>query len=267
MMFGVILGWLAYILLEKHRRTAIENLTNSFPKKTQREIRKIARSVFCNQGRNLFQLLSFNKFNASNIDKYVKIEGSQYLADALKEGKGVIFLSAHIGLWELMGIYLSLKGFPINVIARRVYDERLNRLLIHLRASKNVNTILRGDSPRKFLQPLRKNEVLAFLIDQDTNVQGVFVDFLGRPAYTPIGLASIAMKTGAPVIPGFIVRMGPVLSKIIIEKSFYLSSTGNPKIDIQRNIQILSNIIEKYIKRYPDQWVWMHQRWKTKPCA
>lgn len=261
--FGGRLGTLTYYLLHRARHIVLDNLIRCFPEKKHLEIKKIAREVFSNQGKNLFEVLSFDKINVANVREIVSAEGLDNLDDALKEKKGVLILGAHIGNWELLGVYLSLLGYPINVIARRIYDERLNKILIDIRESKGIRCILRDESSYQVLRCLRKNQALGILIDQDTKVQGVFVDFFGRLAYTPQGLATIALRTGAVVVPGFIVRDGNK-HKIIIKPKVELKRSGNETQDIKDNTQEFTKIIESMIRSYPSQWVWMHERWKTR---
>ncbi len=258
------LGILTYYFLKRSRLIVLDNLSRCFPEKDAKEIRRIARESFRNQAKNLIEVVSLSKINLSRLQTLVSAEGLDNLSNALKEGKGVLILSAHLGNWELLGVYLSMVGYPINVIARRIYDERLNNILVNLRESKGVKCILRSESVYQVLRCLRRNEALGVLIDQDTKVQGVFVEFFGRLAYTPQGLAALSLRTGAIVVPGFIVRVGNK-HKVIIKKKVELKRSQDEKQDIKDNTQIFTKIIESMISSYPSQWVWMHERWKTKP--
>lgn len=259
---GGWLGLLAYYCLRRPRLIILDNLSRTFPDKSSRKIRKIAREVLVNQGKNLFEALSFPKLDFQHLEKIIITEGLENLTEAFKDKKGVLLLTAHLGNWELLGIYLSLAGYPINVIARRIYDDRLNKILVDLRNSKGVKCILRDESSYQVLRCLRRNEALGVLIDQDTSVQGVFVDFFGRPAYTPQGLATIALRTQAVVIPTFIVRVGNK-HKVIIKEKVELKHSSDEKQDILDNTQKFTQIIESMVRSYPSQWIWMHQRWKT----
>ncbi|MFH1239071.1 MAG: lysophospholipid acyltransferase family protein [bacterium] len=261
---GGRLGLLAYYCLGRPRRLMLENLRQAFPDKSTRQIKKIAREVLVNQGKNIFEVLYFPKLDRRHLENIITTEGLEHLTAGLRQGKGVLLLTAHLGNWELLGIYLSLAGYPINVIARRLYDERLNNMLVHLRESKGVKCILRNESSYQVLRCLRRNEALGVLIDQDTNVQGVFVDFFGRPTYTPQGLAAIALRSGAAVVPTFIVRIGG-RHKVILKEQVELKLSADEKQDIVDNTQKFTRIIESMIRSYPSQWVWMHQRWKTTP--
>jgi Kdo2-lipid IVA lauroyltransferase/acyltransferase len=261
---GGRLGFLTYYCLGHTRRIMFANLRMAFPGQNNRKIRKIAREVLVNQGKNLLELLSFHKLDFNYLSKVITAEGLDNLTEALKEKNGALLLTAHLGNWELLGVYLSLAGYPISVIARRIYDERLNEIVVNARESKGVKCILRDKSSYQVLRSLRRNEALGILIDQDTNVQGVFVGFFGRPAYTPQGLAAIALHSGAAVLPTFIVRDG-YRHKIIINQRVKLKHSPDEKQDIVDNTQAFTRIIEDMIRVYPSQWVWMHQRWKTTP--
>ena len=172
-------------------------------------------------------------------------------------------LSAHMGNWELMGAALSLWGYPINVIARRIYIPRINGLLLRLRQSAGMRVILRegASSAKDMLRALRKNEVIGMLMDQDAHVQGVWVDFFGIPAFTPSGPAAIALKSGARVVSAFMVRDGSG-GRIEIRGPYSLVRTGDHERDVLENTRMFTGIIERYVRRYPEQWVWMHDRWK-----
>ena len=262
---GGLFGGIVYNLLFRERKITLDNLRKSFPDKNNKEIKRIGKEVFINQGKNFCELLFFSKFTRDDIVNLVEAEGLEYIDQALKEGKQIIYFTGHLGNWELMAAYISSKGYPLNVVARKVYDERFNKILLDLRGAKGTKTILRDESPKKILKALKRKEIIGMLIDQDTSrVQSVFVDFFGRPAYTPIGAAMFACRENVVVIPGFIVRR---------EKRHYLK-IGQPvelikkekkEEEIRENTQKLTKIIESWVRLYPQQWVWMHKRWKRKP--
>lgn len=263
---GGALGWLGYYLVGKARNDTLSNLRASFRDKSEQEIKAVARKVFINQGKNAFELFSFPKLKGKDMDKLIDIENKQAFSEALLAGKGVLIASAHCGNWEMMGAGLSHHGFPINVIARRIYIEGLNDILVGLRESKGVKVILRSskDSARDILRALRQNEAIGILIDQDTDVSGVFVDFFSRPAWTPVGVAAIAMKTGSKVILALDTRLPDDRHRIVIRGPIEFKKTGDKQRDVFEYTKIISDMIESHIKAYPEQWVWMHNRWKTK---
>ncbi|MEK6656035.1 MAG: lysophospholipid acyltransferase family protein [Nitrospirota bacterium] len=261
------LGKLVYYIFKREKKKTIRNLKAAFPEKNETEIRSIAIGCFENLGKGLFELINLPKLNKDNLNKIVKIEGEDYVKEALLKGKGFIFVTGHIGNWELMGAVFGIKGYKVNVIAAPLYDNRINELLIRQRAVHNVRVILRGSHniKREIIKALHNNESLSMLIDQDTKVPGVFVDFFGRQAYTPLGAASIALRTGSPVLMGFITRQSDNTHKITIGPTLNLINTGDRESDIRENTLLFTKIIEKQIRKTPEQWVWMHNRWKKQP--
>jgi len=263
---GVLLGKLMFRLPGRDKERAIENLTIAFGnEKSQQEIREICRRCFENLGKGLMEVLQFPRLKRKNLDRLVAFEGRQNLDEALKTGKGVILLTAHFGNWELLGASLALSGYAINFIVRAVRSPRLDALVTRNRESKGIKCISRGASIKSGLKCLRRNELLGILSDIDTKVDGVFVDFFGRPAFTPRGPASIALRTGAALVPAFIVRQKDNTHKIIIEKPLELQITDDLEEDVRANTALFTKVIESYIRKYPEQWIWIHQRWKTQP--
>ena len=263
---GGAAGALAYRVIHKSRLIVEQQLKTAFPDKDNASIKRIARTAFINQGKNAFELFSFPALTAQKIRRIVHIENSAAFKQALTSGKGVLIAGAHCGNWEMMGAGLADAGFPINVIARRIYLDGLNKLLVGFRESKKVHVILRSDggAAKQILRGLRNNEAIALLIDQDTDVQGVFVDFFGRPAWTPSGLASLALKTGAAVILALDVREPDDTHRVVITGPISFEKTGDGEKDITVATQLVTRHIESHIRQYPEQWVWMHERWKTK---
>lgn len=265
LIIAAFLWRIAFRLVPKYRDLTIDNLKLAFPEKDDREIRRIAVRVFENLGKVGVELINFPKINKANLDRFVTIENIDIFDQALKKGRGIIVLTAHFGNWELLAMTIRLKGYPGAAVGRKLYFHKFDTFLNQLRKSGLVNVIDRTESPRQFLKVLRANEVLGMLADQDVDsVEGVFVDFFGRSAYTPIGPAVLASVSGAPLIPVFLVREGP-RHRFIVEKPIELIDTGNKEADILANTQNWSNVVEAYIRKYPDQWVWMHRRWKTRP--
>jgi KDO2-lipid IV(A) lauroyltransferase len=170
-----------------------------------------------------------------------------------------------MGCWEGTAMGLPMLGIPAYAIGKRLGNEKLNDLLFASRGKKGVPTLARGSSYKTILRVLTENNLIGILIDQDTDVRGVFVDFYGKPAYTPIGAAMLAMDSGAPVLPMFYLKNPDDTYEFIIEKEIPLVMTGNRRQDMKENTKRFHKVIEKYIKRYPTQWVWMHNRWKTTP--
>ena len=277
---GGRVGWLAFAALPGARRRALAHLAIAFPdgagdssvtldRCLAADHRAIARRSFVNLGRSAFEVLMLSRRSHPPIERLCAIEGEERLKAALAAGRGVIFLTGHLGNWELMAALVTRRGYPASVVATPVYDPRLDRRLVDARARHGVHTISRGSpsAARHLLSGLRRNAILGMLIDQDTDVDGVFVPFFGRPAYTPAGPAALALKTGAPVIFGFILREGAFRHRLILQGPVELIRTGDPALDIRENTARFTREIERFIRSHPDHWVWMHNRWKRQPPA
>ncbi len=166
-----------------------------------------------------------------------------------------------------MAAAVAMKGYPVYVIGKQLYDPRMDRILVRNRERSGYRNIARGGSAKKIIRALRSNSILGILIDQDTNVDGVFVNFFGMPAYTPIGPVVLAAKSGASIVPIAIQIMPDFRHRILIKEPVALTFTGDRQQDLVVNTQKLSDFLEETIRAYPTQWVWMHERWKTKPKA
>lgn len=259
-----VFGTLAFYTLSKYRRIALENLTSALGKeKTARELNRIARNVFRNFAKNGVELINFTKLNEKNIDSFVDIKNIDILKGALDKGKGVIIATGHLGNWELLAVTISLKGYKGAVVGRRIYFDKYDSYLNGIRRNKGVKVIYRDESPKNMLRVLKDNGILGILADQDVDsVNGVFVNFFGRPAYTPAGPAALARASGAVLLPGFIVRENG-RHVLMFEDPIKLSETGDKDKDIVIDTQKYSDVLEAYVRRYPELWVWVHRRWKT----
>ena len=260
-----VFGTLAFYALSKYRRIALENLGSAFGKeKTTRELNRIARDVFRNFARNAVELINFPKLTRGNINSFVRIKNIDILKEALDKGKGVIIATGHFGNWELLAVTVSLKGYKGAVVGRRIYFDKYDSYLNSIRRDKGVKIIYRDESPKNMLRVLKDNGVLGILADQDVDsVNSVFVNFFGMPAYTPAGPAALARASGAALIPGFIVRENGH-HVLMLEEPIQLSETGEKEKDIVSDMQKYSDVLEEYVRRYPEFWVWVHRRWKTK---
>ena len=203
--------------------------------------------------------------NPEKFFENLEVRGDEHLQEAIKKGRGILGLISHMGCWEGTALGLPMLGIPAYAIGKRLGNEQLNTLLFESRGKKGVSTLARGSSYKTILRVLAENNLVGILIDQDTDVRGVFVDFYGKPAHTPIGAAMLAMDSGAPVLPMFYLKKDDDTYEFIIDKEIPLISTGNRRRDMGENTRLFHTVIEKYIKKYPTQWVWMHNRWKTTP--
>ena len=259
-------GWCAYYLLGRERRKTLANLALAYGKeKSESERARIARALFVNLGRNMAELAIYPRLNEKSIHRLVRMEGREILDRELRKGKGIIVITGHIGNWEFIPAYFLAIGYTGGVVARRVYYEKYDRLLAKLRRSKGFRIFYRDESPKQILKTLKNNEVLGILADQDVKkLDGVFVEFFGMPAYTSTAPVLIAMKSGASMVPARIIREGR-RHRIVIEEPLSLRSTGDREADLICNTQLWTRAIERYIRKQPDQWVWMHRRWRTRP--
>jgi KDO2-lipid IV(A) lauroyltransferase len=262
---GGWIGLLFFSLSKRYRTRSFENYKLAFGvTQIDSQSYRIVRNSFKNLGKSLMEILSLQYLNPTQMDSLVSWEGEEYLQQAKEEG--ILLITGHIGNWELMGAALAHRGYAIHAIAAPLYDARINRWIVHLRALFRVGTINRGtpSSSRKILEILRKKGMLALLIDQDTRVNGVFVPFFNQKAYTPTGAAQLALRSSAKTVIAFITRLPDNRHRITIEKPVSLFRTGDLKENIEANTALFTSRIEAHIRTYPDQWVWMHQRWKTK---
>lgn len=263
---GAGTGFCAYYLLKRERRRVLSHLTLAFgDEKTPAERRRIARDVFVHLGKCAAELALYSRLDESALRRLVRVEGASILTRELEKGKGVILLTAHLGNWELMGMALYARGFTGAVVARRMNDPRFDRLLTSLRRAKGFRIIYRDGGAKAILKILRNNGMIGMLADQDIRkIDGIFVRFFGRPAYTPVAPAALARATGASLVPMRIIREGSG-HRVVIEEPFSLRVTRDRERDLHYNTQLWTSRIEAYIREHPEQWVWMHRRWKTKP--
>ncbi len=265
---GVLLADLFFLFSRREKTVALKNLSAAFgAEKNPDEILRICRYCFRNLGKQLMEVLQMPRLTPENLDRLVTYEGKQNIDNALKAGKGVIILTAHFGNWELLGAGLGLSGYKLNYIFRPLRSRQLDALLNRIRQGVGGKPIPRGASVKGALRCLMRNELLAILSDIDTKVDGVFVDFFGRPAFTPRGPVSIALRTGAALVPTHVVRQRDDTHVIVVEKALKLKITGNLEEDIRLNTARGVKILESYIRKHPEQWIWVHDRWKTRPDA
>ena len=267
MWIGAGLGALIFRFLHEERSKTIDNLTIAYGgEKSETEIRAMAREVWVNLGKSGVEFaIKMGQEDPERFFRDLEVRGNEYLQEAYQKGRGILGLISHMGCWEGTAMGLPMLGIPAYAIGKRLGNEKLNDLLFESRGKKGVPTLARGSSYKTILRVLSENNLIGILIDQDTDVRGVFVDFYGRPAHTPIGAAMLAMDSGAPVLPMFYLKKPDDTYEFIIEKEIPLVMTGNRRQDMEENTRRFHEVIEKYIKKYPTQWVWMHNRWKTTP--
>jgi KDO2-lipid IV(A) lauroyltransferase len=239
----------------------------AFPEKTPRERAKILRGEFTSLGRQLAEVCLFPKYTLKNINTVIVYDGFENYERAFARGKGVLFLTAHFGGWELSAFAHSLHGHPMHVVMRPMDNVYLDNMIRAYRTMHGNTMVDKDDFVRGLLSAMKQGEVVGILMDTNmTPPQGIFVDYFGIPACTASGLAKIALRTDAAVVPGLSI-WDPALRKyrLRFDPAVNLIRTGNNEADIAANTQLFTKIIEDYVRRYPDQWLWIHRRWKTRP--
>lgn len=261
------LGTLAYYLARQSRKLTLKHLTMVYGKeKTPSEIKQMARDVFRKMGMNGADLIrGFNITEKSVYERIVVSKGIENAEAARAKGKGVMFLTAHIGAFEFLGIELALGGYKPLIVGTPLKDKRLNDLLWENRIKLGATAVERGKDMLKVIKNLKSGGSMIILIDQDTKVKSRFINFFGIPCATPIGASIIAMKTGAAVVPVMIHLRDDLMQEWNYYPEVPLINTGDEESDLVTNTQRMSDACEVEIRKYPEQWVWMHERWKTKP--
>ena len=261
------LGKLWYRLDATHRRIATDNMNRAFEGEfNPAEIHNRVKANFIQLTRMGLEIPGLLKLNAGNVDDFVSIQGIHHLFQARKRGKGVIILTAHLGHWEMMALVSALKfQIPLHVLVRPLDFKPMDRLLTEIRSRTGNRIIAKVDSAAPIGRLLRRNQVVGILLDQNASwYDGVYVPFFGRTACTNKGLAMLALRYGASVIPAFNTRRQDGRYHIIVEPAVSLSKTGNLSRDVIVNTARFNQIIEKHIRMAPDNWFWVHRRWRIK---
>ena len=264
---GIWLAWTVYLLHGRLRRVGMRNLAMAFPEKSQRERARILRGEFTSLGRQLAEVCLFPRYTRENVSRVVVYDGFENFERAFARGQGVLYLTAHFGGWELSAFTHSLHGHWMHVVMRPMDNVYLDALIRRYRTLHGNTTVDKDDFVRGLLAAMKAGEVVGILMDTNmTPPQGVFVDFFGVPACTASGLARIALRTDAAVVPTFTI-WDPILRKyrLRFDAAVKLVRTGNDEEDVVTNTAMFTKIIENYVRRYPDQWLWVHRRWKTRP--
>ncbi len=260
---GGCLGTLGYYLLRRERKRAREHLARAFPDRAKTWIDRTARECFVHLGKSMLEMMLASRERLLTIAHF---EGLENLEQAVARGKGVIFVTGHVGNWELSGGLVASR-FPLSVVAAPLDPPALNDLVVGLRNRLGIRIILRGrpGASRELIRIFKENRILGLLIDQDTEVDGAFVNFMGRPAWTPTAAASMAIRFDAPVVVGTMHRDRGNRHTMTIEGPLELIRSGNEEQDIIANTALFTRKIEERILRDPGQWVWMHRRWRKQP--
>jgi Kdo2-lipid IVA lauroyltransferase/acyltransferase len=264
---GAGIGRIAFWCTPRLRRTGDLNLHLAFPEKTPAERRQILRKLYRNLGWLLAEFCQMPGYSPQQTHRFIRYEGLENYLAARDRGKGVLVLTGHLGAWELSSFYHSLMGYPMSMVIRRLDNVLVDNLVNRIRCLHGNQVLHKDDFARGLLASMRRGETVGILMDTNmTPPQGEFVDFFGHAACTGSGLARVARKTGAQVVPGFllweeasrqyVLRFGPPLE---------LTATGDVDADALAHTALFTRVIEDYVRQYPDQWLWVHRRWKTRP--
>jgi len=266
---GAALGGLVWKLLPRLRRVGMRNLQLAYPDKTDPERQHILRGLYRTLGWQIAEFCQMPKYTAQQAAKFIEYDGLDHYLAAQRRGRGVLVVTGHLGAWELSSFYHSLNGYPMGMVIRRLDNPLVDRLVNRIRCLHGNKVLHKDDFARALLGAMRAGQTVGILMDTNmTPPQGVFVPFFGVPACTASGLARVALKTGAAVLPGclmwdaakrkYILHFGEVMD---------LVHTQDAESDIVANTAMFTAAIESYVRRYPDQWLWVHRRWKTRPAG
>ncbi len=264
---GISIGRVVYYVHPRLRRVGMRNLSMAFPEKTAAERRRILRGVYTSLGRLLAEFCLFPRYNEENVSQVVVYRGFENFEAAEKRGKGVLFLTGHFGGWEIGSFFHSLEGHPMRIVVRPLDNPLVDALVTRYRTLHGNSVIGKQGFARGLLAAMENNETVGILMDTNmTPPQGVFVDFFGISACTAVGIARVALHTDASVIPAFTI-WDEVLRKYRVEFSpaVELIRTGNSEADAIANTALFNRVFEEYVRKYPNQWLWVHRRWKTRP--
>jgi len=261
------LAWLGFHVARRQRRAGLRNLEMAFPELSGTAREDILRGSFDNLGRLLVEFTHLPELNKGNVCRFVVHDGLENYLEGLRRGRGVIFMTAHFGAWELSSFAHAVYGYPLRFVVRPIDNPHVERLISMYRTRSGNIPIERRRAARDILKALRQNEAVGILFDQNTTrSEGVFAEFFGIPAATTPSLALFALRTGAAVVPGFLIWDESLKKhRLRLDPPVELIDTGNLDHDVLENTKLFNKILEGYIRKYPDQWLWIHRRWKTRP--
>jgi KDO2-lipid IV(A) lauroyltransferase len=259
---GTALGLTFYAVDGVHRRIAERNLARAFPLRTASERKAIARAAFAHFGRLLFELLKFSTLSPARMLARVEIDGEDRSRLAYARGKGVLFVTGHFGFWELQAMVHALQVEPVAIVARALDNPQLNRLLESIRERTGNTVVYRRGTIRRVMRTLEAGHGVAVLIDQHImSRDAIYVDFFERPAATTSAVAALALRTGAPVVPVFALPLPGGRYRLIYEHPIEPPSPDAPDA-VREFTQRCTDVLEMYVRRHPELWLWMHRRWR-----
>jgi KDO2-lipid IV(A) lauroyltransferase len=262
-------GRIAAALPFGHRHTIFSNLQLAYgQEKNERERKQLAGRVFANIGEILMDLILLCQESSPNLLDKVELKGKEHLEKALAAGKGVLAITGHIGFFILINPRLRAQGYDCRVINNPQYDPHMEKHIIKMKERLGIETIMtepQDQCLQRTLECIHRGGILLLLMDQDARKRGIFVDFFGHPASTNPHPAALALRTGAAVVPMYIVYHGRGRHTLVIEPPLSLTDSGDFTADLHANTALFNKTLETVIRQYPDQWAWVNRRWKTKP--
>ena len=266
-MFGRAVGLLAYVVDGRRRRTALKNLEHAFPGRTVDARRALVRAMFAHFGALLFELVKFGSYSREQMLAATEVEGEERLRQVQAQGRGVLIFTGHFGYWELLAMAHAVRMPPMTVLARPLDNPSLHAALERIRTSTGNAVIYRQGAVRRILRSLGQGGIVGVLIDQHLHsADAVDVDFFGRPAATTSALAALALRTGAPVIPVFALPLPGGRYRFIYEHPVDPPDADAPEA-VREFTQRCTDVLEMYVRRHPELWMWMHRRWRERETA
>jgi KDO2-lipid IV(A) lauroyltransferase len=266
---GAGVGRLVYLLAGRLRRVGLRNLELALPTMPVSERERTLKLVYRNLGWQLAEFCRMERYTAANTAPWIRYDGLEHYLGSAARGKGVLVLTGHLGAWELSSFYHSLMGHPMGMVIRRLDNRRLDGFVNRVRCLHGNKVLHKDDFARGLITAMRAGETVGILMDTNmTPPQGVFVDYFGIPACTASGLARVALKTGAAVVPGFLLWEESEGRYVLhFGNPIVIPETGDLEGDVLELTRRCTASIEAWVRRYPDQWLWIHRRWKTRPSG
>ncbi len=266
-MLAGVLAWLAYRAMGRLRRVGVRNLALALPDLPAEQRESILRSVYGHLGRQLVEFCQMPYYTRENTQDWIHTDGLEHYLAAEALGRGVLVLTGHFGAWELSSFYHSLMGHPMGMVIRRLDNRRLDEFVNGIRCMHGNRVLHKDDFARGLLTAMHEGGAVGILMDTNmTPPQGEFVKFFGITACTASGLARVALKTGAAVVPGFMLWEAAEKKYILhFDRQLHFTRSGDNEADVLAATQQCNDVLESWIRRYPDQWLWIHRRWKTRP--
>lgn len=272
LMIGRFLGRLVFAIDIEHRQIALKNIQlakglilhgDTDTEASRHSALSMVKKVYLGLGMLMAEFFYIPRVHKDYIERFITIEGKENLDSAMSQGKGVIMVFGHIGSWELNNAIYGILGYPTTAVAFQQNNRMTDRIINKYRQYHGVKVVYDDTLYQDLVAILKSGCILALVSDQDAGTRGVFVDFLGRPASTAKGPAILAMRTGAPLMISMLIRESNNMHRLIFKGPLEISNTGNFKKDVLINTKLWSDVLEDCVKAYPEQWFWLHRRWKT----